>query len=106
MWICVGHSPPHTSKTENTRARMHAGPPIFGGKVVTSNITNITCDNFSRKNWENAHACACMQVRKETAEIRKDTEELKSLGNKQSENINIVDTRLVLCVYEYIIVHM
>ena len=47
-----------------------------------------------------------MQVRKETAEIRKDTEELKSLGNKQSENINIVDTRLVLCVYEYIIVHM
>ena len=35
-----------------------------------------------------------MQVRKETAEIRKDTEELKSLGNKQSENLNNVDTRL------------
>ena len=27
-------------------------------------------------------------------EVRKDTEELKSLGNKQTENLNNVDTRL------------
>ena len=35
-----------------------------------------------------------MQVRKETAEIRKDTEELKSFSQKLNENINNVDTRL------------
>ena len=49
-----------------------------------------------------------MQVRKETAEIRKDTEELKSFGNKQTENINNVDTRLVLsdCVHAHVYMHV
>ena len=59
---------------------MRAGPPIPY--------------YFSRKNWRFPQKHTCMQVRKETAEIRKDTEELKSFGNKQTENINNVDTRL------------